>query len=270
MIILFLDSESSPKKDCHFDKMRIFNPNNEDVQPTTWGCSTQKTQGCSPQKTRGCSPTNNIKLPANLVILHPLPCRSWTKQVPSVISTPLMMWPCGVVWWGMMGAGDWTCWKSWEQRLGARRSGGRGWRVSPFWKEQKGEVERGGCMYIDMYKYIYIYYICFFVRLRYGFRWWWWFQWLWWWWFRWWWWFQGNFESFLFNHLFTPYSRKWFDEYFSNGLKPWASREIGMFDHSVVNNLLVSFYWEAFLYRMNLKACGEGLGGWLGCRFYSW
>ena len=74
----FLDSESSPKQDCHFDKMRTFSkkkrmfnqkhedvppqkhedshPKNEDVHQKTWGCSTQKNK-------RIFHPTTNVDFP---------------------------------------------------------------------------------------------------------------------------------------------------------------------------------------------------------------
>lgn len=75
----FLDSESSPKKDSHFDKMRMFtpkkrifnqkrgcspqkwgfSPKKRGCSPTTWGCSTQKNKRIFHQQTRGFSPTKN-------------------------------------------------------------------------------------------------------------------------------------------------------------------------------------------------------------------
>lgn len=76
----FFDSESSPKKDCQFDKMRIFNPkmrifNQKHMRmfhPKNKRMFHQKKQeDVPPTNTCGFSPNQQLKLPADLVIQSP-------------------------------------------------------------------------------------------------------------------------------------------------------------------------------------------------------
>ena len=65
----FLDSESSPKKDCHFDKMRILTQTTR-MFTNNMRMFTQKQEDVHQKNTRIFT-NQQLKLPANLVIQTP-------------------------------------------------------------------------------------------------------------------------------------------------------------------------------------------------------